>query len=64
MNMTNREVNVLVYRADAAEAECQEWQSVADKLYRALVVEKNRRGIAYQDAQLIADAIASYERLA
>ena len=64
MNMEDSEVRSLLYRADAAETECQEWQYVADKLYRALVIEKNRRGVSYKDADIIADAIESYEKIA
>jgi hypothetical protein len=64
MNMEDREVQLLLYRADAAETECQEWQYVADKLYRALVLEKNRRGVAYQDVDIVADAIEAYRKIA
>jgi hypothetical protein len=64
MNMTDREVKSLIYRADSAETECQEWQYVADKLYRALVVEKNRRGVEFRDAKMIAEALEAYEKIA
>lgn len=64
MGLTNREVKGLEYKAFAAEADCREWQHVADKLYRALVIEKNRRGVERRDAEIIAEALEAYERLA
>lgn len=64
MNFTNGDVKRLIHRADALESDCQEWQYVADKLYRALVIEKNRRGVEYRDAEMIAEALEAYERLA
>lgn len=64
MTFTQRDARDLCYRADAAEAECEEWQHVAMKLYRALVIGKNRRGVEYRDAPLIAEALLSYEKIA
>ena len=61
---TQREVKNLRYRADIAEGDVVQWQEVADKLYRALVVEKNRRGVSYRDAEMIAEALEAYERIA
>lgn len=61
---TQREVSNLLYRVEAVEDDCQEWQDVASKLYRALVVEKNHRGIRWQDAEMVAEALKSYEKIA
>jgi len=63
-SFTQREVKNLLYRVDAAEDDCREWQDVASKLYRALVVEKNHRGIRWQDAEMVAEALESYEKIA
>jgi hypothetical protein len=64
VGFTHREVKSLEHKASTAEAECLEWQYVADKLYRALVLEKNRRGVERRDAEIIAEALEAYERLA
>jgi len=63
-SFTQREVKSLLHRVEAVEDDCQEWQDVASKLYRALVVEKNHRGIRWQDAEMVAEALESYEKIA
>ena len=63
-NYSKREAKNLSYRNNNIETDCQQWQDVASKLYRALVVEKNRRGIRWQDAEMIAEALEAYEKIA
>lgn len=62
--LTQREVKSLLHRVESVEDDCREWQDVASKLYRALVVEKNHRGIRWQDAEMVAEALESYEKIA
>lgn len=64
VEFTLRDATNLIYSERAVKAECEEWQDVASKLYRALVVEKNRRGIRWQDAEMIAEALEAYEKIA
>jgi hypothetical protein len=63
-SFTQREVKSLLQRVDSVEEDCREWQDVASKLYRALVIEKNHRGIRWQDAEMVAEALESYEKIA
>lgn len=63
-SFTQREVKSLLHRVESVEDDCREWQDVASKLYRALVVEKNHRGIRWQDAEMVAEALESYEKIA
>jgi hypothetical protein len=63
-SFTEGDAKILLQRVDAVEEECKEWQYVASKLYRALVVEKNHRGIRWQDAEMVAEALQSYEKIA
>ena len=63
-SFTQREVKSLLQRVDAMQEDCLEWQDVASKLYRALVIEKNHRGIRWQDAEMVAEALESYEKIA
>lgn len=63
-SFTQGEVKSLLYRVEAVEEDCREWQDVASKLYRALVIEKNHRGIRWQDAEMVAEALESYEKIA
>ena len=63
-SFTEGDARILLQRVDAVEEECKEWQYVASKLYRALVVEKNHRGIRWQDAEMVAEALQSYEKIA
>jgi len=63
-SFTQKEVKSLLHRVEAVEDDCREWQDVASKLYRALVVEKNHRGIRWQDAEMVAEALESYEKIA
>lgn len=64
MTFTLRDATNLIYSERAVQAECEEWQFVAEKLYRALVVEKRHRGVKYCDAEMIAEALEAYEKLA
>lgn len=63
-SFTQKEVKSLLHRVESVEDDCREWQDVASKLYRALVVEKNHRGIRWQDAEMVAEALESYEKIA
>lgn len=63
-SFTQRDIANLLYRVNAAQDDCREWQEVASKLYRALVIEKNHRGIRWQDAEMVAEALESYEKIA
>lgn len=63
-SFTQREVKNLLHRVESVEDDCREWQDVASKLYRALVIEKNHRGIRWQDAEMVAEALESYEKIA
>lgn len=63
-SLTQREVKSLLHRVETVEDDCREWQDVASKLYRALVIEKNHRGIRWQDAEMVAEALESYEKIA
>ena len=63
-SFTQREVKNLLHRVEVVEDDCREWQDVASKLYRALVIEKNHRGIRWQDAEMVAEALESYEKIA
>ena len=63
-SFTQKEAKSLLHRVESVEDDCREWQDVASKLYRALVVEKNHRGIRWQDAEMVAEALESYEKIA
>lgn len=64
MTFTQRDVTNLLHKVDAIQDDCRQWQDVASKLYRALVIEKNHRGIRWQDAEMVAEALESYEKIA
>jgi hypothetical protein len=63
-SFTQEDTRNLLQRVDAVEDDCREWQYVASKLYRALVIEKNHRGIRWQDAEMVAEALELYEKIA